>query len=174
MKFKQFRIVAFVGFVALIVLMRSCMCGRTSAPVQQTYAPVAPVQNVAPPAQQPAYAQPQYADAQRPQAPVQPAQLTVEVLRSKVEAWLRQNPDRRGQMQMPDILPNEPFRATAIRFKDSDAAKWSNDSRQWSQIKIDVNRDGIYDEKWLLKNGSTYKRETLNGAGQSTNTEYFQ
>lgn len=173
MKFKQFRVVAFVGIVVMIVLMRSCMCGHASAPVQQTYAPVAPVQNVAPPAQ-PVYPQQQYAEAQRPQVPVQPAQLTVEVLRSKVEAWLRQNPDRRGQMQIPDIMPNEPFRATAVRFQDPDARKWSNDSRQWSQIKIDVNRDGIYDEKWLLKNGWTYKRETLNAAGQSTNTEYFQ
>lgn len=155
------------------------MCGHSADPVKQEYAPVAPVQNVAPSVvqqpQPPAYVpppQPAYVPPQ--QVPAQPTQLTADILRLKVEAWLRQNPDRRGQLQVPDILPSEPFRASVIRFKDSDAVKWSNDSRQWSQIKIDVNRDGVYDEKWLLKNGATYKREILNSAGQTTNTEYFQ
>jgi hypothetical protein len=110
----------------------------------------------------------------RPPAPLAQKKLSTAEIRGKIEKWLTDNPDRKGQEKQVDILPGEPFRATAIRFKEQDAAKWSNDPKQWSQIKLDLNRDGIDDEKWLLKNGHTYKRETLDPAGNVTSTEYFK
>ena len=99
--------------------------------------------------------------------------LTNEEIQAKVTLWLSQHPDREGKNKLVDILPNERFRATAIRFPDADARKWSNNEKQWSQIKIDIDRDGTDDEKWLLKNGVLYKREVLDRSGKVTQTEYF-
>jgi hypothetical protein len=98
---------------------------------------------------------------------------TTEQVRGMLEAWLTAHGDRGGKMRMNDILPAAPFKATAIRFPDVDAAKFSNDPRQWSQIRLDLDRDGVDDEKWLLKNGHTYKREVLDAAGRTTVTQYF-
>lgn len=90
-----------------------------------------------------------------------------------MDQWLNTHPDRHGKNKWFDILPNELFRATAIRFPETDASKWSNNSSQWSQIRLDLNRDGVDDEKWLLKNGHTYKREVLDANGRVIFTEYF-
>ncbi len=98
---------------------------------------------------------------------------TTEEVRGMLEAWLTAHGDRGGQMRMNDILPAAPFKATAIRFPEADAARFSNDPRQWSQIRLDLDRDGVDDEKWLLKNGHTYKREVLDAAGRTTVTQYF-
>src|SRR5581483_2341686 len=99
---------------------------------------------------------------------------TTAELKQKLGKWLADNPDRHGMMRREDILPRENFRATAIRFPQSDAIKWSNNDSQWSQIRIDLDRDGRDDEKWLLKNGGLYKREVLDSNGNTTFTEYFK
>jgi hypothetical protein len=96
-----------------------------------------------------------------------------EEVRTLLEGWLATHGDRQGKTRLDDILPNAPFKATAIRFPDADAAKFSDDPRQWSQIRLDLDRNGVDDEKWLLKNGHTYKREVLDGRGRTTTTEYF-
>lgn len=101
------------------------------------------------------------------------AQPSISVVRKKIERWLTDYPDRKGKNRFEDLLPAESFKATAVRFSENDAVKWSNDTRQWSQIKLDLNRDGVDDEKWLLKNGHTYKREALDRNGRVTSTEYF-
>ena len=104
----------------------------------------------------------------------QPTRATTEELKKKLSLWLTLNSDRHGLMKKDDILPSESFRATAIRFPQSDAVKWSNKDSQWSQIKIDLDRNGIDDEKWLLKNGDLYKREVLDTTGKTSLTEYFK
>jgi hypothetical protein len=100
-------------------------------------------------------------------------QPNIDQIRATLERWLAANP-RNGAMKLVDILPQEPYRATAIRFPEADALKWSNDPNQWSQVRLDLNRDGTDDEKWLLKNGRTYKREMLSATGKTTSTEYFK
>src|SRR5689334_21274039 len=67
----------------------------------------------------------------------QPTRATTEELKQKLGLWLTLNSDRQGLMKKENILPNESFRATAIRFPHNDAIKWSNKDSQWSQIKID-------------------------------------
>jgi len=103
----------------------------------------------------------------------QPTRATTEELKKKISLWLTLNSDRHGLMKKDDILPGESFRATAVRFPQKDAVKWSDKDSQWSQIKIDLDRNGIDDEKWLLKNGSLYKREVLDATGKTSLTEYF-
>lgn len=100
--------------------------------------------------------------------------FTTSELRNKVESWLNAHGNRRGRTQWKDIMPDESFRAIAVRFQEADASKWSNDPDQWSQIRLDLDRDGVDDEKWLLKNGHTYKREVLDRSGCTTKTEYFK
>ena len=107
-----------------------------------------------------------------PKAPVE--ETATDRIRAKIEQWLTEHPDRQGKMKLVDILPNESFKATLVRFPDADAVKWSNDSKQWSQVRIDLNRDGKDEEKWLLKNGHTYKRETLDPTGRVLSTTYFK
>ncbi len=88
--------------------------------------------------------------------------------------WLEANPDRRGQMKLVNFLPRAPFRATAIRFPDDAAAQWTSNPNDWNQIRLDLDRDGTDDEKWLLKNGNTYKREVLDRAGKTVSSEHFK
>ena len=107
-------------------------------------------------------------------AEARPAPLTTEELREKLERWLEANPDRQGRMRANDILPQESFRADAIRFPEADAKKFSSLDSQWSQFRIDLNRDGRHDEKWLLKEGHTYKREVLDATGATISTSYFE
>jgi hypothetical protein len=104
----------------------------------------------------------------------QSTRATTEELKQKLGLWLTLNSDRHGLMKKENILPNESFRATVIRFPQSDAVKWSNKDSQWSQIKIDLDRNGLDDEKWLLKNGELYKREVLDSTGKTTFMEYFK
>ena len=104
---------------------------------------------------------------------IAPTQPTTQEVKSALEDWLNTNGDRHGLMRQNDILPNAKFRATAIRFKDVDAVKFSNDTRQWSQFRLDLNRDGVDDEKWLLMNGKIHKREILDARGQTTSVHYF-
>ena len=113
------------------------------------------------------------APAQTPPPAAAAGRPTTEEVRRTLEAWLAAHGDRRGQTRMRDILPSAPFEATAIRFPEADAARFSDDPRQWSQIRLDLDRDGVDDEKWLLKNGHTYKREVLDAAGRTTVTQYF-
>jgi hypothetical protein len=133
-----------------------------SAPVQVAPAPVKVVVQVAPAVVS---------------APVQTQvsrTATTEELKSKLGSWLSANKYRHGKKTWEDFLPGESFRATVVRFPEADAVKWSNNQGHWSQIKIDLNRDGKDDEKWLLKNSELYKREVLNSSGQVTQTEYFK
>jgi hypothetical protein len=109
--------------------------------------------------------------SQHPPSAVQ--RLTTAQIRDKLARWLDENPDRGSRMKLVNILPDEAFRATAIRFPEADAQKWSNDTKQWSQLRLDLDRDGVDDEKWLLKNGRLYKREVLDPTGNVTLTEYF-
>lgn len=103
-----------------------------------------------------------------------PEPLSTEGVRAKVEDWLDANPDRNGQMKLVNFLPRAPFRATAIRFPDAEAVKWTSNPRHWSQIRLDLNRDDTDDEKWLLKNGHTYKREVLDHSGRTISSEHFK
>lgn len=170
MKFKTFRIIAaFVclgtvlslGFCAIKLVSSVANRPKTdqTAVVTQEPAPVAVVPSV--PVAAPAVEAPR-------------AQLTQGEVRMRVEAWLTSHANRGAKGKLVDIMPSEPFRATAIRFPEADAKRWSNDPSQWSQIKLDLDRDGVDDEKWLLRNGETYKREVLDRSGKVIQTEYFK
>ena len=151
MRFKTFISLVSFGvliFSTLVVYSCSRILSSTAAPTVQP----APTANIQP-------------ETQRP--------LSVAEIRQKLDGWLRANPDRVGATRSDNILPNERFRANAIRFPPETANRWSNDERQWSQIRLDLNRDGIEDEKWLLKNGLTWKRETLDPQGKVVETQYF-
>ena len=104
----------------------------------------------------------------------QSTRASTDELKQKLGLWLTLNSDRQGLMKKENILPNESFRATAIRFPQSEAVKWSNKESQWSQIKIDLDRNGLDDEKWLLKNGELYKREVIDSSGKTAFMEYFK
>ena len=156
MKYKSFmRIIIGVIIIAVIgggVLITSCvslvMRNADKPTVAATPAPISPT------------------------VPQQAVRATTTELKEKLSKWLDENPDRQGKTRKINILPNESFLATAIRFPQSDAVKWSNKDSQWSQIKIDLDRNGVDDEKWLLKNGKIYKREVLDAQGKTTFTEY--
>jgi hypothetical protein len=108
--------------------------------------------------------------------PVQaaPSQQPRVDLRVVIENWLAEYPDRGERMRAEDVFPTQTYRMTAVRFRPEDAVRFSNDPRQWSQIRIDFDRNGIDDEKWLLRNGHTYKREVLAQDGRTvTSTEWF-
>lgn len=81
-----------------------------------------------------------------------------EEIRAEVEKWLTDHPDRKGQMRQEDIIPGRRFRATAVRFPDNSPMKKLSKETQWSQILIHTDAQ---DEKWLLKDGHTYKWEVL-------------
>lgn len=110
-----------------------------------------------------------------PQAPLPPrSTYNVDQLKGRLDAWLTTHADRQGQTRAHDILPGESFCATAVRFNEESAARFSNNPSQWSQIRLDLNRDGTDDEKWLLQNGRTYKREVLDINGHSViYTQHF-
>lgn len=170
MRYKTFTRITWFGGICVAVLTAWGISGIFLGSGKPAPAP-APVQTVtAPP---PAYVEPP------PVAVAQPAPLaekvppTVGQLRAKLEDWLTVHGDRGAQMKWKDIFPDEPYQVTVLRFKDPDAAKFSNDARQWSQFRLDLDRDGVDDEKWLLKDGRTYKRETLDASGHSIQTEYF-
>lgn len=113
-------------------------------------------------------------NAQAPDPLQTPAPVpTTSQIRTALDQWLALNP-RTGTMKLVDILPQEPYKATVLRFPEADAVKWSNDPNQWSQVRLDLNRDGKDEEKWLLKNGRTYKREILGASGKTITTEYFK
>ena len=101
---------------------------------------------------------------------------TTTELRATLEAWLETHADRHGEMRAVDIFPAATYRATAVRFPPADAVRFSNDPSQWSQIRIDLDRNGVDDEKWLLRNGHTYKREILAADGRTVfgAPEYFR
>ncbi len=168
MKFKTFRNIASVGVICAVGIagwgaVKLFSGGPPSdgrIAIQAPTAPTVPVDNPPPAPPAPPVA-----------APSGPP--SVEELRTKLESWLSVNGDRGGLMQRKDIFPNEPYRINVLRFKEADAAKFSNDPSQWSQFRIDLNRDGFDDEKWLLKNGHTYKREALDGNGRTVATQYF-
>ncbi len=162
-KFRTFRII-----VTLVVLAGASgfgwlFCGRRSpAPVAAAATPAVVVVKA------PAAVTPPPAIVTSTSAATMNA-----ALRNKLGAWLRDHPDRQGKMKLLDILPGESFKASAIRFKEGDAEKWSNNASQWSQIRIDLNCDGTDDEKWLLKNGALYKREVIDSSGRVSETQYL-
>ena len=197
-KFKTFRIVAAVMVVFGLFGFSRIACGPSE--VQQSVSvaqnannhnspPPTPAYNP-PPVQYTTSAQVTYVPVQQTQTPVYnpppraseplpstgliftPAVSTVE-LKTKLGTWLVTNQYRHGKKQWSDILPHESFKASVLRFKEEDAVKFSNNPGQWSQIKIDLNRDGVDDEKWLLNNGGLYKREVLDANGKVTYTEWF-
>jgi hypothetical protein len=167
MKFRTFRILAVlagltsVGGLAYLIAAP----GRTAPALPQPAA-----------AAQPAAPAPTSPGVLEPSAPERvPAALApTDRIRAKLDQWLTEHPNRQGKTKLVDIFPNEPFRVTLVRFPEQDAVKWSNDPGQWSQVRIDLNRDGHDDEKWLLKNGRTYKRETLDSTGRVVTTSYFK
>ncbi|MGH9762149.1 MAG: hypothetical protein ACREDR_16710 [Blastocatellia bacterium] len=93
-----------------------------------------------------------------------------EEIRAEVEKWLTDHPDRKGQMRQEDILPGRRFRATAVRFPDNSPMKKLSKETQWSQILI---HSDAQDEKWLLKDGHTYKWEVLDKNKNVTESGYF-
>ena len=161
MRFRTFRIIGLLVVIGVCIstfaAIKSLINQRPAPAAKAIVMPVAPVQVSTPLAVSP-----------------QPRQsLSTAQIRSDLDAWLQANPDRQGKTKSMDILSAASFRATAIRFPDDTAGKWSDDPRQWSQIRLDLDRDGTDDEKWLLKNGHTYKREVLDRSGKVTATEYF-
>lgn len=164
MKYRTFiKLVWFSAICAIILLGY----GAVRAFGQSSSEPPRPLT-----AQSTSHEQPPSVAIPQPQ-PIATQQLTTDEMRVRLEDWLKAHGNRQNAMRLTDILPNEPFKVTVIRFKEEDAVKFSNDASQWSQFRLDLNRDGIDDEKWLLKNGHTYKRETLDRNGKTVQTEYF-
>ena len=180
MKFKTFIYSLCFGLLILIVLVfKSCGGSSEERVVEKVekkhFADVVPQTSESRPVA-PAYGsspQSQKQEVQNYQDEADVVRPATASIRKKIERWLTDYPDRNGKGKLADFLPAESFRATAVRFPENDAVKWSNNPRQWSQVKIDLDRDGVDDEKWLLKNGHTYKRETLDRNGRVVTTEYF-
>ena len=156
MKYKTFiRLVSVAGGLLVIVMGYSvggCLQRTPSTPVASVQ-PAAVPQSVTP--------------------TLAPRQLTVAEIQVKIEQWLVAHPDRNGRTMLVNILPTEPFRATVIRFSEADAVRWTSNPNDWSQVRLDLDRDGTDDEKWLLKNGHTYKREVLDRNGRTTSVQYL-
>jgi len=165
MKYKTFRNLFVIGLVAAVVGgIWHCSSGSSDKPVP-THASAT---------YRSAPSTPQAEPAPYVASPVRPVALETSLVKNMVEQWLTTHGNRSGKMRRDNFLPDAPFRATAIRFPSGSAEQFSNDPQQWSQIKIDLNRDGVDDEKWLLKNGRTYKREVLAGDGRTVvSTQYF-
>ncbi len=181
MKFRTFRILLLLaGLTSVGGLVYWIASPDKPAPVVQEAAPpVLPPPPPPAPVQAPKPTPPPPAPSPRvveaPAPPPSPApDATTDRIRAKLEQWLTQHPNRQGQKKLEDIFPNDAFKATMVRFPEPDASKWSNDPGQWSQVRIDLNRDGHDEEKWLLKNGHTYKRETLDPSGRVLSTSYFK
>jgi hypothetical protein len=96
-------------------------------------------------------------------------------IKGMLEQWLSVHGNRNGKMRMNNILPAAPFIANVIRFEEKDAVRFSNSPQQWSQFRLDLNRDGVMDEKWLLVNGRINRRETLASDGKTVTgaAQYF-
>jgi len=91
-------------------------------------------------------------------------------IKADVDRWLAEHPDRKGKMREDNILPGKPYRATAVRFPDNSPVKNLSKENQWSQILIHADD---HDEKWLLKDGHTYKWEVLDKNKKTIETGYF-
>ncbi len=164
MSYNTFRILFIAVVIVLVIGMGYCTkqvffsgsssttSTSTSQPAPQTYPQTQPVQQ----------------QQQRTSS-----SASTEQIKSAVDQWLASNPDRQGKTKLVDALPSQSFKVTFVRFPDADAVKFSDNPSQWSQVRIDVNRDGRDDEKWLLKNGRTYKREVIDGSGRVVETKYF-
>jgi hypothetical protein len=161
MKYRTFRKLYISATVLIIAGLGWAVCGPSGndAAKRQPRRESASSPIITPPPPAPRPALPAYAPK---------AAVTTDFIKTQVDAWLENNQDRRGQMKLVDFLPGAPFRATAIRFQDADAARFTSDPRNWSQIRIDRDRSGLDDEKWLLKNGRTYKREVLGPDSKTT------
>lgn len=167
MKFKTFRAIAVVGALGVTALVGiSAMNACKSDPIAQQVVgeqmskmpdETRPVQTGAP----------VVAVTESIKAP------TVQELKTAIGEWLVVHADRGDLRQMKDILPGRSYSAKVVRFKEEDAVKFSDNPSQWSQVRLDLDRDGDDDEKWLLKNGGLYKREVLDSSGRTVSTEYF-
>lgn len=168
MKFTTFAKLFFTGALAVVAFAVYLIFGaKHSAPSASVPAPVAvavPVSvAVAPPVA-----------VSEPAPSAQSVALTTGELRTQLEQWLNLHSNREGKDKIADILPNASFRASIVRFPDEVAKQWSSDPSQWSQIYIDLDRNGMDDEKWLLKNGAIYKREVLDANKKVIKTEYLK
>ncbi len=182
MTYKTFvRVVWVLGIVLVISMgycVKNCASSHASAEAQvqtgtvvtQAYIPPAPVR--APDPEPPV----RHVAPAAASGPLTASRMySTDELAAKIEGFLSAHGKNRGRQQWVNCMPEEPFRATAVRFKEADAVKWSNDPDQWSQVRLDLDRDGRDDEKWLLKNGHTYKREVLGPDGKSVvKTEYVK
>lgn len=109
-------------------------------------------------------------------APATPVILSLSTpeIRNVLDQFLAEHGDHGDSKAWPDCIPGMPFHATAVRFPDADHQRWfRNDPAKWSQIRLTQFADGRPDEKWLLKDGRTYKREVLDASGKVTQTERF-
>ena len=163
MKFRTFSIIA--GILGLGVVGAGgavCVNYMADAPSDPPAVATAPV--VAPPPTQPSYAP---LPVPTP-APTVRQVVTTESIRADLEAWLTTHADRQGQMQLNNVLPNAPYCANVLRFADEAAAARNQQGpTQWSMFRIDRDRDGRIDEKWLLRGGHTFKREVFGPDGRT-------
>lgn len=171
MKYSTFRSLAIVGTLGLLTVgggvcvTHLANTPSSDPPVVMNTPPVAPVQ------------------APQPYVPPAPVALrpstttvaTTEQIRADLETWLTAHPDRQGQMQLNNVLPSASYCANVLRFADEAAAMRNQQQlNQWSMFRIDRDRDGRIDEKWLLRNGHTFKREVFGPDGRSViETQFF-
>lgn len=167
MKYNTLRIVVALILLAMIiggscVCAKSCSCSSssttTTTKVQHTYEPP-------PVSYSERQEEPSPSPKPKPKAVKRPSPKE---MRTILENWLIEHPKNEGRTQWKDCIPGESFIATVGRFKDEDHFKWSSsDPTRWSMFWIDYNRDGINDEKWLLKDGRPAKRESLGPDGKT-------
>lgn len=169
-KFRTFRIVMTLATIGLVVGggfgVKRWLSADDATTATAASTPVASRSSVPPTADLPPLPQP----GEVPFPPAKPR--TVAQLQANLDAWLAANGDRAGRTKLKGTLPGQQC-LTALRFKESDAIKWSDRPAQWSQLRVDFDCDGRDDEKWLLKNGNTWKRETLNPDGSVATAEYL-
>lgn len=169
MRFKTFRMMAATVFLGAVVGTGMCVRAMSlDAPDARPSIADTPVVPPVPPVPPAPPAVPAPAASPSPAVAIPTSQL-----RAELESWLSENPDRRGLMRAVDVLPQRPYRVTAVRFPDADARRFSNDPSQWSQLRIDLDRNGVDDEKWLLRNGRTYKREVLAADGRTVTETHW-
>ena len=170
MQYKTFRGIALVGALGLLVGGGVCVTHFVNAPSNNP--PV--IVNAPPvvPVPQPQAYVPAVPIAAQP--PI-PTVATTNQIRADLEAWLATHSDRQGQMQLNNVLPHAPYCANVLRFADEAAATRNQQQpNQWSMFRIDRDRDGRIDEKWLLRNGHTFKREVFGPDGRSVvETQFF-
>jgi hypothetical protein len=167
MKYRTFRnLVTLGGFAAfagcITVGVKACSSNEPAATV--AVATPLPTPQSAPPPPPPV------------QSPPPAQQLTTDEVRALVDDFLAHHSQNRDRKKWENCMPEAPFRATAMKFPAADHARYSSEDQSlWSQIRLDLDRDGIDDEKWLLKNGKTYKRELLDRTGKTIGApEYFK